>query len=90
MRDRQESVRIQNEIRQILLTVWDPIGVKDEPNAQDEYDSYVFEIFNLLAKRATDHEITKWLLYITNARMGLNAKAQDMQATISALREISL
>ena len=35
MIDKYESRRIRAEIRQVLLTVWDPIGVADEPNAQD-------------------------------------------------------
>ena len=37
MIDKYESRRIRGEIRRVLMTVWDPIGVKDEPNAQDEY-----------------------------------------------------
>jgi len=40
--------RIQDEIRQVLVSVWDPIGIKDEPRAQGEYDSYVGGVFNLL------------------------------------------
>lgn len=30
------------------MDVWDPIGVKDEPNAQDEYDSYLGGVYELL------------------------------------------
>jgi len=33
--EKHESRRIRNEIRRALLTVWDSIGVKDEPNAVD-------------------------------------------------------
>ena len=37
MIDKYESRRIRAEVRRVLSDVWDPIGVKDEPNAQDEY-----------------------------------------------------
>ena len=33
--------RGQGELRCILMTAWDPIGVSDEPGAWDEYDDYV-------------------------------------------------
>jgi hypothetical protein len=71
--------------------VWDPIGVKDEPNAQDEYDGYVGEIYGLLVQKATHQAITDRLLYIVQETMGLDAaKAEDMQPTVRALREILL
>ncbi len=31
----------QSAIRKILMEEWDPIGVSDIPEAQDEYDSYI-------------------------------------------------
>lgn len=30
----------ERELRCILMTAWDPIGVGDAPEAWDEYDSY--------------------------------------------------
>ena len=41
MIDKATSRRIRAKIRHVLLEVWDPIGIKDEPNAQDEYDAYM-------------------------------------------------
>jgi hypothetical protein len=65
-----------------------PIGVKDEPNAQDEYDSYVGLIFDSLSRGATDEELIDRLLYFVNDQMGLNATSAQMQPTILALRTI--
>ena len=91
MIDKVTSRLIRTQIRKVLLNVWDPIGVQNEPNAQDEYDGYVGEIYGLLVKKATDQEITDRLLYIVRETMGLDgAKAEDMQPTIRALREIRL
>ncbi len=91
MIDKVTSRLIRSQIRRVLLTVWDPIGVKDEPNAQDEYDGYVGEIYGLLVQKATDQEMTNRLLYVVQETMGLDtAKAEDMQPTVRALREIRL
>ena len=91
MIDKIRSRIIRSRIRNVLLNVWDPIGVKDEPNAQDEYDGYVGEIYGLLIQKATDQEITDRLLSIVQETMGLDgAKAEDMTATVRALREIRL
>jgi hypothetical protein len=88
MIDKATSRRIRVEIRQVLLDVWDPIGVKDEPNAQDEYDGYVGLIFDLLSGGATDEQMTDRLLYFVNDRMGLKALPEKMLPTVRALRAI--
>jgi len=91
MIDKYESRRIRAEIRRVLLEVWDPIGIKDEPNAQTEYDGYLGQVYELLVGGATDSEITERLLYIVQERMGLDrATPADMIETISALRKIRL
>lgn len=36
-----QAKQLQDAIAEILLREWDPIGVVDTPEAQDEYDSYV-------------------------------------------------
>ncbi len=56
-----ESRRIRIEIRHVLLNVWDPIGVKDEPNAQDEYDGYIGRLYELLVSKAPQSELVNYL-----------------------------
>jgi len=43
----------ERELRCILMTAWDPIGVGDAPEAWDEYDSYVAGVGRRL-QEATD------------------------------------
>jgi hypothetical protein len=86
--DKATSRRIRVQIRHVLLDVWDPIGIKDEPNAQDEYDSYLGEIFTLLSAGATGEQLADRLLYFVNDRMGLEASPEQMIPTIRALRAI--
>ena len=88
--DKASSRRIRVEIRRVLLDTWDPIGIRDEPNAQDEYDGYMGEIFDLLMKRAPDPAIVDYLMWAVNEHMGLSATREDMLPTIVELRKIEL
>ena len=75
----RRSKKIMEDIRQILLHQWDPIGIKDEPNAQDEYDSYVGGVYRLLASHASAEEIAKHLAVIETGQMGLGrGQRQDL------------
>ncbi|HEY1756822.1 MAG TPA: hypothetical protein VGG72_15730 [Bryobacteraceae bacterium] len=40
--------RYHQVIKTALLKEWDPIGVGEVPEAQDEYDSYVPDTYELL------------------------------------------
>jgi hypothetical protein len=42
--------RYHTGIRQILLRDWDPIGVADVAEAQDEYDGYISKIHGMLIR----------------------------------------
>jgi len=88
--DKYESRRIRVDIRHVLMQVWDPIGVKDEPNAQDEYDGYLGNVYELLVAGASDERIAEYLCWIVNERMELLAKREDMAETVAALRKIRL
>jgi hypothetical protein len=59
--DKTDSRRIRVEIRHVLLNIWDPIGVSNEPNARDEYDGYIGQIHDLLVGKATQSELVDYL-----------------------------
>ncbi len=89
--DKAESRRIRVQIRHVLLDVWDPIGVKDEPNAQDEYDGYIGKLFELLMSNAPDAELVEHLYWAAHDQMGFEAaRRSDMLSTVEALRKIEL
>jgi hypothetical protein len=73
-----EAERYLKAIKTALLTEWDPIGVKQFPEAQDEYDSYAPHIYTLLITRRPHQEIFDYLWKIETERMGLTG---DRQAT---------
>jgi len=87
--DKPQSRRIRVLIRHVLLEVWDPIGVKDEPFAQDEYDGYIGELYELLVSHAEDTQLIDYLHWAVHDRMGLDAATRsDMEPTVEALRKI--
>jgi hypothetical protein len=89
--DKYESRRIRVQIRHVLLDTSDPIGVKDEPNARDEYDGYIGRLYELLTTNGSEAEVTEYLYWAVHEHMGLDrATKQDMAATVDALRRISL
>ena len=83
--------RIKSEIRTILMRDWDPIGVKDEPMAADEYDMYLGGIYELLKSGASLELISEHLREIEIKRMGF-AEFQVPQHldVASALKQVSL
>jgi hypothetical protein len=59
---KQRSAEIQDLIRQVLLRDWNPIGVNNDPELADEYDSYVAPVYRIpMASRSEDDLID--LLY---------------------------
>lgn len=86
-----DSQRIRSQIRHVLLNTWDPIDIKDEPNAQNEYDNYIGRLSDFLVSNAPDTELTEYLYWAVHECMGFDgASRSDMAATVEALRKIPL
>jgi hypothetical protein len=72
------------------LDVLDPIGVKDEPNAQDDYDCCLGSLFHLLTTGATDDQMAEYLWRQGTEHMGLQLQKEAMYPTVAALLQIAL
>lgn len=89
--DEYGSRSIRAQIRHILLEVWDPIGIKDKPNAQDEYDSYVGRLYELFVNGAPDSDLIEHLYWSAHDLISFNAaRRSDMESTVEAIRKIPL
>jgi hypothetical protein len=76
-------------VRKVLMELWDPIGVKDEPCARDEYDSYVPGLVVLLFRNATDETIADYLRTIQTEHMGLKVKSEEaLHDVVRGLRAV--
>jgi hypothetical protein len=77
--DMTSQHRLVNHIHDILIKLWDPIGVKDEPQAQDEYDSYIPAILQFLQAQANVEIIASHLYEIETRWMGLTGAHEHAQ-----------
>ena len=75
-------------IRTVLLTEWDPIGVSQVPEAQDEYDSYVGGVYKLLITHANRNELFLHLWQIETEHMGLSGNRQQTEAIVDRLLKL--
>jgi hypothetical protein len=67
----RRALEIQDSIRQVLYHDWDPIGVAgDAP--EDEYDSYIGEVYEILSGSRSDDELIDYLRRSAAERMGLS------------------
>ena len=76
---------IQDRIRQVLLHDWDPIGVADIAEAQDEYDDYIGGVYRLLAQGADAQAVAAHLAQIEGERMGLPSSTPARLAVATKL-----
>ena len=60
------------DVKMILLKEWDPIGVGDSPEADDEYDSYVQDVSRMLREEKTVDELYDYLRWIEVEHIGLD------------------
>ena len=51
----------EERIEQALLEQWDPLSVARAPGEHAEYHPYAHELYNLLARGASDAQIARYL-----------------------------
>ena len=84
----QERERRLRRVCKILLEVWDPIGVADEPAAQDEYDSYAAGVLELVVERAPESAVAEHLLKIEREWMALAGDVVRAKRAARALLQV--
>lgn len=65
--NRERTRQLQREMRAHLLR-WDPIGVADAPQAQDEYDGYISPRLHMLHRGESVDAIPAWLTELVEVR----------------------
>jgi len=83
-----KAKQIYLAIQKALIEEWDPIGVRDVPEAQGEYDSYVPMLYDLLLLNKPDEEIFDYLWWVETEHMGLNGEKKGTEDFIKRLRYI--
>lgn len=65
-----QGKEMNSKIHDVLINYWDPIGVKEFHDAQDEYDLYIPDILSLLIKK-DKQQLFDYLLWLETEHMGL-------------------
>ena len=90
LRPERQAKDIQDTIRGVLIRDWDPIGVRDVPEAQDEYDGYVGGVYRLLAAGAAVRDIAEHLARIERDSMGFSTQKEALVEVASRLKQIEI
>lgn len=62
---------LRRAIRHLMFERWDPIGIRDIPEAADEYDAYVWDVEQMVLDKRTEREIFDYLWALETDHMGL-------------------
>ena len=87
---RDRAKRYHEAIHHVLLREWDPIGVADIPEAQDEYDGYIHQIHGMLIRHEPKHILFDYLWRVETEHMGLfgnRRRTEDIAGRLVHLRE---
>lgn len=81
--------RGERELRCILMTAWDPLGVADAPEAWDEYDEYLAGVARHLGVTAdadaAEEAIADWLSHVERDHIMGQAGSPDRAADLAHL-----
>lgn len=80
---------LHDAVKSILLNEWDPIGIGEFEEANDEYDAYIEPICKLIAEGKSAIEIQHYLRFITDS-MCLDADGATEQAIAERLASVSV
>jgi hypothetical protein len=62
---------------EVLHYLWDPIGVSGVPQARDEYDGYLAQVFGMLVDSKGKGAISSYLVNVEEERMGLTPSTEQ-------------
>jgi hypothetical protein len=82
---RERARALNDQIKDVLLKEWDPIGIQAIPEAQDEYDGYVPRIHSMLSARKSVEEVLEYLLWLEAEHMGLTPDRQRTRRLAESL-----
>ncbi|MFJ3455723.1 hypothetical protein ACIPMZ_01965 [Scandinavium goeteborgense] len=83
------STTLQETIKSILLKEWDPIGINEFDEANDEYDAYVVPLCHMVAEKKSTVEFYTFLRSVIES-MGLDGDEQAEQAIAEKLASLSV
>jgi hypothetical protein len=84
--NRDRTRPLVHQLRSRLL-VWDPIGVADAPEAQDEYDCLISPLMHRLSDGESATAIGDWLIEELRDHFGMSADATRERSLAAELKQ---
>jgi hypothetical protein len=81
---------IQDSIRDVLIRDWDPIHIKDVPEAQDEYDGYLAGVYRLLVSGTSELAVAQHLASIEHDARGFSTGAEALLPVAHVLKALDV
>jgi hypothetical protein len=78
-------ISLSGNVKKILLSEWDPIGIRYIDGADGEYDMYIPHLCQMIKKNLSIDEIYKYLRWIEVERLGLDG---DIKVTRSGAEKL--
>lgn len=76
-------------IHRIVTIEWDPIGVGDTPEGNDEYNSYIPALYELIQARAPVESIARYLNKVAVDAFGLDDNAERTRLCALQLHQLA-
>ena len=77
-------------IRGVLMQDWDPCYVRDAPEAQDEYDTYVSQLYRMLRQGTSEKALVDYLFAVEKDGMGVTPQRTQLAPVAQKLIEIDV
>jgi hypothetical protein len=83
-----DNKMLYDAVKSILLNEWDPIGISEFEEANDEYDAYITPICKMIAEGQSIVSIREYLRFATDS-MCLDADETTEQIIAERLSSIT-
>lgn len=83
-------MKIEKKVKEILMNDWDPIGIKSNPNAKAEYDTFALRIIGMLYNGANESQIREYLNQVTSKELDLAINDEVSRRVSKKLVELNL
>lgn len=79
---------LHRKVADVLHADWDPIGVRDIAQADDEYDRYVNSVIKMILAKKSAAELSDYLLEVETDAMGLTGDRDRAWSVAEKLLEL--
>lgn len=81
-----DQMALYRRVDEVLTYVWDPIGIREVPQARDEYRSYLPQVFKRVTESADPVPIAEYLLMVEAESLGFTPNDESRKEAFRIAR----